>query len=197
MSKVSRSFFQTTPRRVIKLRHLKILQLLAESCPVFTSCIHMSWTVRQLLQSGFHCIFFACAEQEDEEANTGSHLKLIVDAFIQQLPNCVNRDLIDKVRRSVAPLTNGCFVLDPVEQTDPFFTPAGCHGLLHEHEHQVQQEEACPSSLHCPQAEVKLVHCGFTHRFSLGYTAFSFVKMTLHRGKKAAATLFCSEHPQL
>lgn len=36
-------------------------------------------------------------EQEDEEASTGSHLKLIVDAFIQQLPNCVNRDLIDKV----------------------------------------------------------------------------------------------------
>ncbi|XP_061662075.1 regulator of nonsense transcripts 2 isoform X2 [Syngnathoides biaculeatus] len=35
-------------------------------------------------------------EQEDEEANTGSHLKLIVDAFIQQLPNCVNRDFIDK-----------------------------------------------------------------------------------------------------
>ena len=41
------------------------------------------------------CLF--CIEQEDEEANTGSHLKLIVDAFIQQLPNCVNRDLIDKV----------------------------------------------------------------------------------------------------
>ncbi|XP_048010814.1 regulator of nonsense transcripts 2 [Chanodichthys erythropterus] len=35
-------------------------------------------------------------EQEDEEASTGSHLKLIVDAFIQQLPNCINRDLIDK-----------------------------------------------------------------------------------------------------
>ncbi|XP_078530285.1 regulator of nonsense transcripts 2 isoform X4 [Lissotriton helveticus] len=35
-------------------------------------------------------------EQEDEEASTGSHLKLIVDSFIQQLPNCVNRDLIDK-----------------------------------------------------------------------------------------------------
>ncbi|RXM27839.1 Regulator of nonsense transcripts 2 [Acipenser ruthenus] len=35
-------------------------------------------------------------EQEDEEASTGSHLKLIVDAFLQQLPNCVNRDLIDK-----------------------------------------------------------------------------------------------------
>uniref|UniRef100_A0A3Q4AUP3 Regulator of nonsense transcripts 2 n=1 Tax=Mola mola TaxID=94237 RepID=A0A3Q4AUP3_MOLML len=35
-------------------------------------------------------------KQEDEEASTGSHLKLIVDAFIQQLPNCVNRDLIDK-----------------------------------------------------------------------------------------------------
>ncbi|XP_075455597.1 regulator of nonsense transcripts 2 isoform X2 [Ascaphus truei] len=35
-------------------------------------------------------------EQEDEEASTGSHLKLIVDAFIQQLPNCVNRDVIDK-----------------------------------------------------------------------------------------------------
>ncbi|XP_077356522.1 regulator of nonsense transcripts 2 [Festucalex cinctus] len=35
-------------------------------------------------------------EQDDEEANTGTHLKLIVDAFIQQLPNCVNRDLIDK-----------------------------------------------------------------------------------------------------
>uniref|UniRef100_A0A4W5MTN5 UPF2 regulator of nonsense mediated mRNA decay n=1 Tax=Hucho hucho TaxID=62062 RepID=A0A4W5MTN5_9TELE len=39
---------------------------------------------------------FLCEEQEDEEASTGSHLKLIVDAFIQQLPNCVNRDLIDK-----------------------------------------------------------------------------------------------------
>ncbi|KAG5267795.1 hypothetical protein AALO_G00225840 [Alosa alosa] len=36
------------------------------------------------------------SEQEDEEASTGSHLKLIVDAFIQQMPNCVNRDLIDK-----------------------------------------------------------------------------------------------------
>uniref|UniRef100_A0A8B9K026 Regulator of nonsense transcripts 2 n=1 Tax=Astyanax mexicanus TaxID=7994 RepID=A0A8B9K026_ASTMX len=35
-------------------------------------------------------------KQEDEDASTGSHLKLIVDAFIQQLPNCVNRDLIDK-----------------------------------------------------------------------------------------------------
>uniref|UniRef100_A0A803XZ64 UPF2 regulator of nonsense mediated mRNA decay n=1 Tax=Meleagris gallopavo TaxID=9103 RepID=A0A803XZ64_MELGA len=35
-------------------------------------------------------------KQEDEEASTGSHLKLIVDAFLQQLPNCVNRDLIDK-----------------------------------------------------------------------------------------------------
>lgn len=42
-----------------------------------------------------------CAEQEDEEANTGSHMKLIVDAFIQQLPNCVNRDLIDKVSTHV------------------------------------------------------------------------------------------------
>lgn len=39
-----------------------------------------------------------CVEQEDEEASTGSHLKLIVDAFIQQLPNCINRDLIDKVK---------------------------------------------------------------------------------------------------
>uniref|UniRef100_A0A674EYD0 Regulator of nonsense transcripts 2 n=1 Tax=Salmo trutta TaxID=8032 RepID=A0A674EYD0_SALTR len=39
---------------------------------------------------------FLYEEQEDEEASTGSHLKLIVDAFIQQLPNCVNRDLIDK-----------------------------------------------------------------------------------------------------
>ncbi|XP_078092071.1 regulator of nonsense transcripts 2 isoform X4 [Mustelus asterias] len=35
-------------------------------------------------------------EQDEEEASTGSHLKLIVDAFLQQLPNCVNRDLIDK-----------------------------------------------------------------------------------------------------
>lgn len=41
---------------------------------------------------------FVCEEQEDEEASTGSHLKLIVDAFIQSLPNCVNRDLIDKAR---------------------------------------------------------------------------------------------------
>uniref|UniRef100_A0A8C0TZY6 Regulator of nonsense transcripts 2 n=1 Tax=Cyanistes caeruleus TaxID=156563 RepID=A0A8C0TZY6_CYACU len=41
-------------------------------------------------------IYFPLLEQEDEEASTGSHLKLIVDAFLQQLPNCVNRDLIDK-----------------------------------------------------------------------------------------------------
>lgn len=47
------------------------------------------------------CDYFASEEQEDEEANTGSHLKLIVDAFIQQLPNCVNRDLIDKVKRTM------------------------------------------------------------------------------------------------
>lgn len=45
-----------------------------------------------------HLYLCTCIEQEDEEANTGSHMKLIVDAFIQQLPNCVNRDLIDKVR---------------------------------------------------------------------------------------------------
>ncbi|XP_034277995.1 regulator of nonsense transcripts 2 isoform X1 [Pantherophis guttatus] len=38
----------------------------------------------------------AARKQEDEETSTGSHLKLIVDAFLQQLPNCVNRDLIDK-----------------------------------------------------------------------------------------------------
>uniref|UniRef100_A0A2K5DKA5 UPF2 regulator of nonsense mediated mRNA decay n=1 Tax=Aotus nancymaae TaxID=37293 RepID=A0A2K5DKA5_AOTNA len=43
-------------------------------------------------------------EQEDEEASTGSHLKLIVDAFLQQLPNCVNRDLIDKVLMSLLDL---------------------------------------------------------------------------------------------
>lgn len=49
----------------------------------------------QRLGDVYVCLF---VEQEDEEANTGSHLKLIVDAFIQQLPNCVNRDLIDKVR---------------------------------------------------------------------------------------------------
>lgn len=42
-------------------------------------------------------VYFTLLEQEDEEASTGSHLKLIVDAFLQQLPNCVNRDLIDKV----------------------------------------------------------------------------------------------------
>lgn len=42
-------------------------------------------------------VYFPLLEQEDEEASTGSHLKLIVDAFLQQLPNCVNRDLIDKV----------------------------------------------------------------------------------------------------
>uniref|UniRef100_A0A8C3LQG6 UPF2 regulator of nonsense mediated mRNA decay n=1 Tax=Chrysolophus pictus TaxID=9089 RepID=A0A8C3LQG6_CHRPC len=41
-------------------------------------------------------VYFTLLEQEDEEASTGSHLKLIVDAFLQQLPNCVNRDLIDK-----------------------------------------------------------------------------------------------------
>lgn len=43
-------------------------------------------------------VYFTLLEQEDEEASTGSHLKLIVDAFLQQLPNCVNRDLIDKVQ---------------------------------------------------------------------------------------------------
>uniref|UniRef100_A0A4W3IHW6 Regulator of nonsense transcripts 2 n=1 Tax=Callorhinchus milii TaxID=7868 RepID=A0A4W3IHW6_CALMI len=41
-------------------------------------------------------LYSISCEQEDEETSTGSHLKLIVDAFLQQLPNCVNRDLIDK-----------------------------------------------------------------------------------------------------
>ncbi|XP_072915957.1 regulator of nonsense transcripts 2-like [Hemitrygon akajei] len=36
-------------------------------------------------------------EQDEMEASTGSHLKLIVDVFLQQFPNCVNRDLIGKV----------------------------------------------------------------------------------------------------
>uniref|UniRef100_UPI00358E2643 regulator of nonsense transcripts 2 isoform X2 n=1 Tax=Myxine glutinosa TaxID=7769 RepID=UPI00358E2643 len=36
------------------------------------------------------------AETEDEEASMASHMKMIVDAFLQQLMNCVNRDLIDK-----------------------------------------------------------------------------------------------------
>uniref|UniRef100_A0A8C2IU11 UPF2 regulator of nonsense mediated mRNA decay n=1 Tax=Cyprinus carpio TaxID=7962 RepID=A0A8C2IU11_CYPCA len=52
-------------------------------------------------------------EQEDEEASTGSHLKLIVDAFIQQLPNCINRDLIDKeqmMRKKQAQHLDGRYV---------------------------------------------------------------------------------------
>lgn len=36
--------------------------------------------------------------------------------------------------------------------------PAGCHGLLYEHEHKVQQEEAGPSSFHRPQTEVKTLN---------------------------------------
>ena len=32
----------------------------------------------------------------------------------------------------------------------------GRHGLLHEHEHQVQQEEAGASPLHCSQTEVEV-----------------------------------------
>lgn len=35
-------------------------------------------------------------EPEDEEASVASHLRMIVEAFLQQLLNCVNRDLIDK-----------------------------------------------------------------------------------------------------
>lgn len=61
----------------------------------FTAVTLHSWENAQRLGDTCVCLF---VEQEDEEANTGSHLKLIVDAFIQQLPNCVNRDLIDKVR---------------------------------------------------------------------------------------------------
>lgn len=56
-----------------------------------------------MMMSSFYFNLYFCVwvEQEDEEANTGSHLKLIVDAFIQQLPNCVNRDLIDKVTKNI------------------------------------------------------------------------------------------------
>lgn len=59
-------------------------------------CFQLHSQAEQTGSETFRFIVFV--EQEDEEANTGSHLKLIVDAFIQQLPNCVNRDLIDKVR---------------------------------------------------------------------------------------------------
>lgn len=78
-----------------------------------------------------------CAEQEDEEPNTGSHLKLIVDAFIQQLPNCVNRDLIDKVRTSPLLLSKICCFKAKGLSCKSVILPAGCHGLLHEHEHQI------------------------------------------------------------
>lgn len=59
-------------------------------------------SIPALQQRGHYFAIFdlcVCVEQEEEETNTTSHLKLIVDAFIQQLPNCVNRDLIDKVRQ--------------------------------------------------------------------------------------------------
>lgn len=56
------------------------------------------------------CFVCFLLEQEDEEASTGSHLKLIVDAFLQQLPNCVNRDLIDKVQSYFS--THESIVLD-------------------------------------------------------------------------------------
>ncbi|KAK2105555.1 Regulator of nonsense transcripts upf2 [Saguinus oedipus] len=69
-------------------------------------------------------------EQEDEEASTGSHLKLIVDAFLQQLPNCVNRDLIDKVLMSLC-----------------------SNGFLHEHEHKSQQEEVGTGTLHSSETK--------------------------------------------
>uniref|UniRef100_A0A673VXS2 Regulator of nonsense transcripts 2 n=1 Tax=Salmo trutta TaxID=8032 RepID=A0A673VXS2_SALTR len=59
-----------------------------------------AYTLARIMTLLYSCLtvssLFLCEEQEDEEASTGSHLKLIVDAFIQQLPNCVNRDLIDK-----------------------------------------------------------------------------------------------------
>lgn len=102
----------------------------------------------------FVFVLCECSEQEDEEANTGSHMKLIVDAFIQQLPNCVNRDLIDKVStRTVHMVSRHQRHLTLVLTS--FLTSAGRHGLLHEHEHQVQQEEAGASALHRPQAEVR------------------------------------------
>lgn len=96
-----------------------------------------------------------CSEQEDEEANTGSHMKLIVDAFIQQLPNCVNRDLIDKVSTRTVTMVARLLTLVLTSVLTSVLTPAGSHGLLHEHEHQVQQEEAGAGALHRPQAEVQ------------------------------------------
>lgn len=66
------------------------------SCFHWLAAVHAARLgTRQMCTDALKRLF---VEQEDEEANTGSHLKLIVDAFIQQLPNCVNRDLIDKVR---------------------------------------------------------------------------------------------------
>lgn len=58
--------------------------------------LQLAFAVKIIVET-FCLVLCQYKEQEDEEANTGSHMKLIVDAFIQQLPNCVNRDLIDKV----------------------------------------------------------------------------------------------------
>ena len=34
----------------------------------------------------------------EEEGDVGSSMKVILDAYLSKLPNCVNRELIDKVR---------------------------------------------------------------------------------------------------
>ena len=42
----------------------------------------------------------------DEEVDVASSMKLILDAFLQNLPNCVNRELIDKVNRIITCITS-------------------------------------------------------------------------------------------
>ena len=37
----------------------------------------------------------------DEEGDVGSSMKVILEAYLAKLPNCVNRELIDKVCGSV------------------------------------------------------------------------------------------------
>lgn len=58
---------------------------------MYTVCILYQYTRVPMISISPFC----CSIEED--ADTGSLMKMQYEAYIQTLPNCVNKDLIDKV----------------------------------------------------------------------------------------------------
>ena len=61
------------------------------------------WDICVWIWQGIYCLILAepddDEEEEEEEVTTHNvSMKVMLDAYLQKLPQCVNRDFIDRVR---------------------------------------------------------------------------------------------------